>query len=40
MNKFLKNSINFELDFKKPGSIKIKIAIKKIAGITCSNSTC
>tara|TARA_B100000035_G_scaffold296712_1_gene288871 strand:+ start:837 stop:959 length:123 start_codon:yes stop_codon:yes gene_type:complete len=36
MNKFLKNCFDFELDFKKPGRIKIKTAIKNIAGIICS----
>ncbi len=36
MNKFLKNSFFFEFDLKKPGSIKIKTAIKKKAGTTCS----
>jgi hypothetical protein len=37
MNKFLKNCFDFELELKKLGSIIIKIAIKKIAGIICSN---
>ncbi len=36
MNKFIKNTFNFELEFKKPGSTRIKMAIKKIAGIICS----
>ena len=33
INKFLINCFNFELELKKPGSTKIKTAIKKIAGI-------
>ena len=33
INKFLINCFNFELEFRKPGIIKIKTAIKKIAGI-------
>ena len=37
MSKFLKNTFDFELDFKKPGATRIKTAIKKIAGIICSN---
>tara|TARA_B100001029_G_C14725121_1_gene267240 strand:- start:60 stop:182 length:123 start_codon:yes stop_codon:yes gene_type:complete len=37
MNKFLKNCFDFELDIKNPGSTRIRTAIKKIAGINCSN---
>ena len=37
MNKFLINIFDFELDLKNPGSTRIKTAIKKIAGIICSN---
>ena len=37
MNRFLKNSFIFELDLINPGITKIKTAIKKIAGIICSN---
>ena len=37
MNKFLENSFNFELVLKKAGRTRNKTAIKKIAGITCSN---
>ena len=37
MNKLLINRLKFEFDLKKPGSIRIKTAIKKIAGIICSN---
>ena len=33
MNKFLKNCLDFELVFKKLGRIRIKTAIKKVAGI-------
>ena len=33
INKFFKNNFNFELELKKPGRIRIKTAIKKIAGI-------
>ena len=36
MNRFLKNILDFEFDLKNPGTIKIKTAIKKIAGIICS----
>ena len=39
MNKFLRNCFDFEFDLKKPGKIKTKTAIKKIAGIIWSNST-
>ena len=35
--KFLKNLFDFEFDLKNSGSTKIKTAIKKIAGIICSN---
>jgi len=38
INRFLKNCLVLELDLKNPGMIKIKTAIKKIAGIICSNS--
>tara|TARA_B100001093_G_scaffold309614_1_gene295408 strand:- start:290 stop:508 length:219 start_codon:yes stop_codon:yes gene_type:complete len=37
--KFLKNCFDPELDLKNPGRIKIKTAIKKNAGISCSNAT-
>ena len=37
MNKFLKNCFDFEFDLKKLGTIRIKTAIKKIAGTICSN---
>ncbi len=37
MNKFLVNSLKVKLDFKYPGTIRIKTAIKKIAGTICSN---
>ena len=37
MNKFLVNDFKVRLDSKNPGTIKIKTAIKKIAGIICSN---
>jgi len=33
MNKFFINGINFELEAKKPGRMRTKTAIKKIAGI-------
>ncbi len=33
MNKFLKNCFFSEFKLKKPGSIRIKTAIKKITGI-------
>ena len=36
MNKFFINSFDLEFDFKKPGRIRIKTAIKKKAGTTCS----
>ena len=39
MNKFLENIFNFELDLKKLGSMRTKTAIKKNAGIICSNCT-
>ena len=32
-NKFLINCFGFEFELKKPGSTKIKTAIRKIAGI-------
>ena len=35
--KFLKNLLDFEFDLKNSGNIKIKTAIKKIAGIISSN---
>tara|TARA_B100001113_G_C20510735_1_gene362860 strand:+ start:318 stop:482 length:165 start_codon:yes stop_codon:yes gene_type:complete len=38
MNKFLINNFELEFDFKKLGSIKIKTAIKKIAGTICSKT--
>ena len=38
INKFLINCLSLELELKKPGSTKIKTAIKKIAGIICSRS--
>ncbi len=38
MNKFFINCFNFELDCKKFGRTRIKTAIKKNAGIICSNS--
>ena len=37
MNKFLINVFELKLDLRKLGRIKIKMAIKKIAGIICSN---
>ncbi len=37
MNKFLINIFDFELDLKNPGTTRIKTAIKKTAGIICSN---
>ena len=37
MNKFLINVFELKLYLKKLGRIRIKIAIKKIAGIICSN---
>ena len=37
MNKFLKNCFDLLFDLKKLGRTKTKIAIKKIAGIICSN---
>ena len=37
INKFLKNCFEFEFELKKAGRTKIKTAIKKIAGIICSN---
>ena len=37
MNKFLINIFDFELVLKNPGRIRIRTAIKKIAGIICSN---
>ena len=36
MNKFLINCFDLELDAIKPGSTRIKTAIKKIVGIICS----
>ena len=39
MNKFWKNCFNLELDLIKPGTIRIKTAIKKNAGTICANST-
>ena len=33
INRFLKNIFDFEFVAKKPGSTRIKTAIKKIAGI-------
>ena len=38
INRFLINCFIFELELKKLGSIKIKTAIKKIAGIIWSRS--
>ena len=38
MNKFLTNCLNFEFDLKNPGRTRIKIATKKIAGISCSKT--
>ena len=38
MNKFFKNCDNLEFDLKKLGRTKNKTAIKKMAGINCSNS--
>ena len=35
--KFLKNLFDLEFDLKNSGNIKIKTAIKKIAGIISSN---
>ena len=35
--KFLKNLFDFEFDLKNSGKIKIKTAIKKIAGTISSN---
>ena len=37
INKFFKNCFDFELEMTKPGRTRIKTAIKKIAGITCSS---
>tara|TARA_Y100001970_G_scaffold291927_1_gene431060 strand:- start:1149 stop:1391 length:243 start_codon:yes stop_codon:yes gene_type:complete len=37
IDKFLINCFKFELDLKKLGRTRIKTAIKKIAGIICSN---
>ena len=37
MNKFLISCFEFELELKKRGRTRIKTAIKKIAGIICSN---
>tara|TARA_B100001142_G_scaffold37221_1_gene32645 strand:+ start:5096 stop:5242 length:147 start_codon:yes stop_codon:yes gene_type:complete len=37
MSKFLKNCLGFEFVAKKPGRTRIKTAIKKMAGMTCSN---
>ena len=37
MNKFLINCFDFELDLINSGRMRIKIAIKKIAGTICSN---
>ena len=37
MKRFLIICFNFELDLINPGMIRIKTAIKKIAGIICSN---
>ena len=37
MNKFLINCFDFELDLINSGRTRIKTAIKKIAGIICSN---
>ena len=37
MNKFFKNCFDFEFNLRKPGRIRIKTAIRKIAGIICSN---
>ncbi len=36
MNIFLKNCFIFEFDLKKPGSTRIKTAIRKIAGMILS----
>tara|TARA_B100001109_G_C18670942_1_gene384071 strand:- start:397 stop:567 length:171 start_codon:yes stop_codon:yes gene_type:complete len=38
MIKFLKNSFDFEFDFKNSGRTKIKTAKKNIAGIISSKS--
>ena len=37
MNKFFINVLDPEFDLKKPGRIRIKTAIKKIAGTICSS---
>ena len=37
MNKFLKNCFDFEFDLKNLEELELKLAIKKIAGIICSN---
>ena len=37
MNKFLINVFELKLDLRKLGRTRIKTAIKKIAGIICSN---
>tara|TARA_B110001450_G_C17320823_1_gene359350 strand:- start:62 stop:232 length:171 start_codon:yes stop_codon:yes gene_type:complete len=37
MNKFLLNCFDFEFELRNPGRIRIKTAIKKVAGIICSN---
>ena len=37
IDKFLKNTFNFEFELKNSGRIKKKIAIKNIAGIISSN---
>jgi len=37
IDRFLKNTFNFEFELKNSGRIKNKIAIKNIAGIISSN---
>ena len=37
INKFLVNCFDFELELKNPGRTNISTAIKKNAGIICSN---
>ena len=37
MDKFLINIFDFEFELKNPGRTRIKTAIKKTAGIICSN---
>ena len=37
MNIFFKNCFLFEFELTKPGRTKIKTAIRKNAGIICSN---